>query len=97
MFHDFCEDAACLVRDFGIKTQSVFDSQIAHRLLLENREEMMGTQQEDSKKCASLNDVLSEYLDVQNDQKSSIQSKMKKNPFIWEARPLEEDMIDYAA
>jgi len=58
---------------------------------------MTGTQAEDSKKCASLNDVLSLYLDVQNDQKSAIQTKMKKNPFIWETRPLSDDMIDYAA
>ena len=37
------------------------------------------------------------YLGVQNDQKSTIQSQMKKNPLIWDIRPIKEDLLDYAA
>jgi ribonuclease D len=33
VFHDFCEDTSALVRQYGVHCDSVFDSQVAHRLL----------------------------------------------------------------
>ena len=33
IFHDFCEDCAALINQHGVRCASVFDTQIAHRVI----------------------------------------------------------------
>jgi len=33
VFHDFCEDTSALVQQYEVHCDTVFDTQIAHRLL----------------------------------------------------------------
>ena len=44
----------------------------------------------------SLNDLLQQYLSVQNTKKREIQVQMKQDQLFWERRPLSQDMMDYA-
>ena len=33
IFHDFCEDGSALINQYGVYCTSVFDTQIAHRVV----------------------------------------------------------------
>lgn len=59
VFHDFCEDAASLVKNYSVWTKSVFDTQIAHWILKEFEEH-----ENYEKNSASLNELLKIYLKV---------------------------------
>jgi ribonuclease D len=69
VFHDFCEDASALVRQFGVHCDGVFDTQIAHRLLSEGSEDTRDNN-------INLNSFLSAYLgaDCENQKKDAIVS-----------------------
>lgn len=96
VFHDFGEDCAALVSNYGINWQSIFDTQIAHRLL--HQASLMDNDKVDyTQTSISLNELLKRYLNKENDKKESIQLQMSANKFFWDTRPLTIEMYEYAA
>jgi predicted RNA-binding protein with RPS1 domain len=96
VFHDFCEDSAALVKNYGVYCQRVFDTQIAHRMLAEATN-LIGGQNDFSQSNVGLNQLLKQYLNKANDQKDFIQKEMRTNKQFWEIRPLSKEMLDYAS
>eukprot|EP00347_Sterkiella_histriomuscorum_P018188 403346454 len=90
IFHDFCEDTAALVQQYNVHCDRVFDTQIAHRIINQDSDEPRDQN-------ISLNHLLKEYIQVENDQKETICSYMKKEPGFWWQRPLSQIMQEYAA
>lgn len=95
VFHDFWEDAAAIVNNYGVYCQRVYDTQIAHRLLSEFSQQA-DEPRDYSQNNVGLNELLKRYLNRTNTCKDTIQSKMKDNKYFWDTRPLTEEMIKYA-
>ena len=78
VFHDFCEDASALVRQYQVHCDGVFDTQIAHRLLTEGSEDSRDMN-------LNLNNFLSAYLGTgcENKKKEVIVAQMRVNPHFW--------------
>ena len=96
VFHDFWEDSAALVTQYGIYCNRVFDTQIAHRILIDTYCSD-GAKSDYSHNNASLNELLRKYLNRVNDFKDLIQAEMNKDKNFWEIRPLTNEMIIYAS
>lgn len=109
IFHDFCEDGAALLNQFGILCQNVFDTQIAHRHIytainssFEQNSFDYKSQQKTrtpNESQVGLNHVLTQYLGAKatNKNKEQIHSLMKQDEWCWYARPLSQDLLEYAA
>lgn len=80
VFHDFCEDAASLISHYGVQSEKVFDTQIAHRLLSNYIFPTKGTENN----SISLNKLLITYLEQSNKLKDYMSDKLKTNITIWE-------------
>ena len=96
VFHDFCEDSAALVNQYGVYCNRVFDTQIAHRILIDAYWSD-GAKKDYAHNNASLNELLRRYLNKMNDYKDLIQAEMNKDKNFWEIRPLTSEMILYAS
>lgn len=96
VFHDFCEDSAALVNQYGVYCDRVFDTQIAHRILIDTYW-TDGAKNDYAHNNASLNELLRRYLNRINDYKDLIQAEMNKDKNFWEIRPLTSEMIIYAS
>lgn len=92
MFHDFWEDAAAILRQYKVRIEQVFDTQIAHRELTKSEGSYSFL---DSN--ISLNCLLEKYLKTQNSMKEKISVEMNMNPELWEQRPLKATMLEYAS
>lgn len=93
VFHDFTEDAASLITNYGAKCENVFDTQIAHRVLLA----ALNPTRCNENNSISLNKLLKVHLEISHDLKDHISSKMRSDLTLWEKRPLTDDMLSYAA
>lgn len=94
VFHDFLEDYSIIYHMTEIELNSIFDSQIAHRMLYEisNGSSYL------TKHCAiSYNDLIKYYFNVDDSNKFEIKKMMNSDPYFWKKRPLETHMIQYAA
>lgn len=96
VFHDFCEDASALVNQYRVYCSRVFDTQIAHRLLIETFSPD-GAKSDYTHNNASLNQLLQKYLNRSNDFKDIIQTEMQNDKNFWDKRPLTDDMLTYAS
>ena len=97
IFHDFCEDCSALINQHGIYCNSVFDTQIAHRVISTATQNLGNGSNENQ---IGLNTLLQKYLgaEVQNTNKKAISKQMKLDDTFWHTvRPLSEQMLEYAA
>ena len=97
IFHDFCEDCSALINQHGVYCNSVFDTQIAHRVISTATQNLGNGSNENQ---IGLNTLLQKYLgaEVQNDYKKTISKQMKMDDSFWHTlRPLSEQMLEYAA
>jgi hypothetical protein len=97
IFHDFCEDCSALINQHGVYCNSVFDTQIAHRVISTATQNLGNGSNENQ---IGLNTLLQKYLgaEVQNTNKKDISKKMKMDETFWHTlRPLSEQMLEYAA
>lgn len=89
VMHDCREDASALLSQFGIELAGVFDTQVAHTMMLEERATRPFQ--------ISLNELLKGMLHLQNEQQLSLGERMREDPNVWFYRPLQDDLIMYAA
>lgn len=97
IFHDFCEDCSALINQHGVYCNSVFDTQIAHRVISTATRDLGNGSNENQ---IGLNTLLQKYLgaEVQNSYKKDISHQMKLDETFWHTvRPLSEEMLEYAA
>ena len=90
IFHDFCEDCSALINQYGVYCNSVFDTQIAHRVISTATQSLGNGSNENQ---VGLNTLLQKYLgaDVQNTNKKAISKQMKNDETFWHTvRPLSE-------
>ncbi|CAJ1406680.1 unnamed protein product [Effrenium voratum] len=89
VMHDSREDSSAFLSQFDIELAGVFDSQVAHTMMLEN--------QATKPFQISLNELLKSVLKLENEKETSLGQRMKKDPNIWFYRPMKEDLLTYAA
>ncbi|CAE8610039.1 unnamed protein product, partial [Polarella glacialis] len=89
VMHDCREDSSALLSQFDIELDGVFDSQVAHTMMLE--------QKATRPYQISLNELLKGVLQLENDKSQPLGQKMKDDPNVWFYRPMHEDLITYAA
>ncbi|CAK9111360.1 unnamed protein product [Durusdinium trenchii] len=89
VMHDSREDSSAFLSQFGIELAGVFDSQVAHTMMLE--------QQALRPFQISLNELLKMVLRLENEKEASLGQRMKKDPNVWFYRPMREDLLTYAA
>lgn len=80
VFHDFCEDAASLISHYGVQSERVFDTEIAHRLI----SNYVNPSKLAENNSISLNKLLKTYLELSNELKDYMSDKLKTNITIWE-------------
>lgn len=83
VFHDLCEDTSALLRQYNLKCEGVFDTQVAHRLI-SNAGVLESSKDEHKNNNISLNGLLATYLGRQNVRKDSIAFKMAEDAAFWE-------------
>jgi exonuclease 3'-5' domain-containing protein 1 len=89
VMHDCREDASAMLTQQQVELAGVFDSQVAHTMLL---------RQEDARPFQiSLNELLKNTLQLQNEQQLFLTEKMKGDPNVWFYRPMEQELLNYAA
>eukprot|EP01066_Platyproteum_vivax_P021227 Platyproteum_vivax@DN9252_c0_g1_i1.p1 len=88
VMHDCREDSSALYNQFGIQLKNIYDTQVAHKILLE-REQYPGIQ-------ISLNDLLLKTLKISNLKKTPTDGKMDHDSNLWFYRPINQDLIEYA-
>lgn len=89
VMHDSREDSSAFLSQFDIELAGVYDSQVAHTMMLE-RQAVRPFQ-------ISLNELLKQVLKLENEKEVSLGHRMKKDPNVWFYRPLREDLLTYAA
>ncbi|RHY23428.1 hypothetical protein DYB32_009204, partial [Aphanomyces invadans] len=82
VLHDGRHDTVALRGQFQLELSSVFDTQVAHQVLVGNDSAMVG-----------LNHVLSTYANMTNTVKDQVQHR----DGLWSERPLPPHLLDYAA
>ncbi|CAK9080410.1 Hypothetical protein (Fragment), partial [Durusdinium trenchii] len=75
VMHDSREDSSAFLSQFGIELAGVFDSQVAHTMMLE--------QQALRPFQISLNELLKMVLRLENEKEASLGQRMKKDPNVW--------------
>eukprot|EP00400_MALV-I_sp_L67-5_P000336 gene336-448_t len=89
VMHDCREDLSALYHQFGIVLDGVYDTQIAHFMLLE--------QNNYAPYQISLNDLLLKILGFgHSETQKQISERMGKDPKIWFYRPISKDLVEYA-
>lgn len=88
VMHDSREDASALLSQYSIALAGVFDTQVAHTMLLE-AEQARPYQ-------ISLNELLKFSLKLENEHQLSLGRMLQEDPNIWFYRPLQEELIGYA-
>lgn len=88
VMHDCREDASALLSQFDVTLTNVFDSQVAHTMLLEQRTARPFQ--------ISLNELLKTTLQLENEEQVPLGEKMREDPNVWFYRPLREDLMQYA-
>ena len=88
IMHDCREDVSALYHQFGIVCDGVYDTQIAHFMLLE--------QSNYAPYQISLNDLLVKMLGFGNQGSKAVGDQMRSDPQIWFYRPISQDLIEYA-
>eukprot|EP00922_Rhytidocystis_sp_ex-Travisia-forbesii_P013672 GHVS01020437.1.p1 GENE.GHVS01020437.1~~GHVS01020437.1.p1 ORF type:complete len:456 (-),score=69.12 GHVS01020437.1:909-2276(-) len=87
--HDCREDNSALYHQFGLSMRNVFDTQVAHALVL--------TAQRLPVFQVGMSDLLTEYLLLKPDGlSSSIKQQMSQDMSLWFRRPLSKDLVRYA-
>ncbi|KAF4685402.1 hypothetical protein FOZ60_006570 [Perkinsus olseni] len=95
VFHDCREDSAALWEQFSIKLEGVYDTQAAHLLLLKR--------QSQAQYHISLDDLCVKIFEVRlgtikgEESAEGVVAKMAQDPNVWFYRPLQPDMVSYAA
>lgn len=89
VMHDCREDASALLSQFDIALSGIFDSQVAHTMLLQ--------QQATRPFQISLNELLKNLLHLENVQQRPMHQQMNADPNVWFYRPFGPDLITYAA
>eukprot|EP00927_Polykrikos_kofoidii_P043792 TRINITY_DN37893_c0_g1_i1.p1 TRINITY_DN37893_c0_g1~~TRINITY_DN37893_c0_g1_i1.p1 ORF type:complete len:398 (-),score=49.81 TRINITY_DN37893_c0_g1_i1:78-1271(-) len=89
VMHDCREDASALLSQFNVGLENVFDTQVAHIMLLKH--------QDTRPYQISLNELLKGTLQLENEQQVHLGSRMRDDPNIWFYRPIHEDLTTYAA
>ncbi|XP_052081834.1 uncharacterized protein LOC127719646 isoform X4 [Mytilus californianus] len=93
VIHSCAGDSAALYHQFGIKLKNVFDTQIAHLVISENK----GRKLPPSMKLGDLCQMYNENAQPL-DQKDRVKVKWtKEDGELWARRPLTADMIEYAS
>lgn len=81
VFHDFWEDYAIIYHLNNIECNSIFDTQVCHRILFEqinNKKSYM------TKNCnLSYCELLKEYLNIEIKLKNEMKKLMNENPYFW--------------
>ncbi|KAF4649986.1 hypothetical protein FOL47_001540, partial [Perkinsus chesapeaki] len=94
VFHDCREDSAALWEQFSVKLDGVYDTQAAHMALLR--------QQSQQPYHISLDDLAVKICGtrlgmIKEGSTDQVVAKMNQDPNVWFYRPLQPDMISYAA
>lgn len=89
VMHDCREDASAMLTQYQVDLAGIFDSQVAHTMLL-RQQDMRPFQ-------ISLNELLKNTLQLQNEQQLLLTQKMKGDPNVWFYRPIEQELLNYAA
>ncbi|CRG93467.1 exonuclease, putative [Plasmodium gallinaceum] len=89
LVHDCREDSSALYNQLGIKFENVYDTSIAHMLLMKKKKNNDLYQ-------VSFLQLLNDYLGVKDECLNNIKKEMYKNEKIWEMRPLSKMCIIYA-
>eukprot|EP00933_Yihiella_yeosuensis_P055370 TRINITY_DN5411_c0_g1_i3.p1 TRINITY_DN5411_c0_g1~~TRINITY_DN5411_c0_g1_i3.p1 ORF type:complete len:259 (+),score=36.63 TRINITY_DN5411_c0_g1_i3:86-862(+) len=89
VMHDCREDSSALLSQFDTELSGVFDTQVAHTMMLE---------MEASRPFQiSLNELLKSVLLLENEQQRPLGQRMKDDPNVWFYRPMHPDLLNYAA
>jgi len=88
VMHDCREDASALFSQFDVELAGVFDTQVAHTMLLEQRVSRPYQ--------ISLNELLKSMLQLQNEKQVPLSKRMKDDPNMWFYRPMQQDLLSYA-
>jgi ribonuclease D len=95
IFHDGNEDCSLLLNTGKIKViDNIFDTQIAQRVLHENKHTYIKKTSKNSN--ISLKDLLKKYFNVIKDNNCEIKNQMNDDNEFWKIRPLNFSMINYA-
>ncbi|KYF46479.1 3'-5' exonuclease domain-containing protein, partial [Toxoplasma gondii ARI] len=87
--HDCREDASALLHQHTIRLRNVFDTQVAHQIWSE--------QKEDALFQASLSELFRSFLNLRDGGMSKqAKSAMEADPSVWCQRPLPTDLLRYA-
>lgn len=89
VMHDCREDTSALLSQFDVDVATIFDTQVAHTMMLE-RESTRPFQ-------ISLNQLLKDALHLENEAEDVLSERMRDDPNVWFYRPLDSDLTAYAA
>lgn len=88
VMHDCREDASALLSQYDVAIGGVFDTQVAHTMMLEA--------QAARPYQISLNELLKATLKLENEHQLPLGKMMQDDPNIWFYRPLQPELIAYA-
>ncbi|XP_046550929.1 egalitarian protein homolog [Haliotis rubra] len=89
VIHDCAADAAALHRGFGVALRNVFDTQVAHRVLMEE----YGL----PPRMISKNALFAKYDIVGYTPSAPLERLLREDQHVWARRPLNKDMLNTAA
>ncbi|XP_050412144.1 uncharacterized protein LOC126827031 [Patella vulgata] len=89
VFHACSSDSQALEYQFGVSLKNVFDTQVAHLVILEQQGRLIPQMLKLSKICEI-------YGTTKMEEKTGMHKKWNKVFDYWEIRPLTEEMIEYA-
>ncbi|XP_052081828.1 ribonuclease D-like isoform X1 [Mytilus californianus] len=93
VIHSCAGDSAALYHQFDIKLNNVFDTQVAHLVIEENKGRKLPPSMKLSDVCQMYNDKAKPL-----DQKDELKVKWtKEDGELWARRPLTAEMIEYAS
>mmetsp|Transcript_25620 Transcript_25620/g.42135 ORF Transcript_25620/g.42135 Transcript_25620/m.42135 type:complete len:468 (-) Transcript_25620:122-1525(-) len=89
IMHDCRQDSDALFHQFGVRLQHVFDTQVAHAVLVEGNGK-------ESPWPISLARLLQKFAKIEHEAKDEVRKMMRADPSFWRHRPLTPLMIEYA-
>jgi len=89
VMHDCREDSSALFSQFAVRLAHVFDTQVAHTLLLEQQRHPRPYQ-------ISLHELLKMHT-LTNEKQGEMTTRMEDDANVWFYRPLDPELISYAA